>query len=397
MAVCVSARGPATRAAPPPTSHASAPAGGRQPRAAGSTPPSRAGRARLSQGRNRWRGLRACTLSPLRNRSRRPRTSSISSFAAKSARRTRSTREPGPASRPSGSLWSKSGSRLSPSAASNSTPLEMLRRRVLLVDHCRRSFNVCAAAGPVSPAPTTALHTSYRPRVERIPPYVTPPARPTSIRCPCDIGPSQRLPDNPREVALCTQVPGRCPLTHLSRRDSVLTVRNGRDRPTEHVMRLTEVFASNFRCFPEGIPLRWSPRAPASVCSRAKTTPASPPSSTRSASCSGHAATTTAATRDFHLPAGAARANKLVLRCSFDSLTDDERAAFLEWCSIDAAGTFRLHVSLRAGWLNRRVESSERSTSIGPAKLVMDQRCRPPPRIPAGAMPSTTPEMPRPS
>lgn len=118
--------------------------------------------------------------------------------------------------------------------------------------------------------------------------------------------------------------------------------------PTEHVMRLTEVFASNFRCFPEAVPLRWSPRAGVSLLAGENDSGKSAVIDAIRLVLGTRSDDYSLQPEDFHLPAGAARTNKLVLRCSFDSLTDDERAAFLEWCSIDAAGTFRLHVCLRA-------------------------------------------------
>jgi putative ATP-dependent endonuclease of OLD family len=50
---------------------------------------------------------------------------------------------------------------------------------------------------------------------------------------------------------------------------------------------------------------------------------------------------------DFHVNAIGERISELFVRCSFDALTPDEEARFLEWCS-NEAGTLRLHVCLRA-------------------------------------------------
>lgn len=50
---------------------------------------------------------------------------------------------------------------------------------------------------------------------------------------------------------------------------------------------------------------------------------------------------------DFHVQPDGTRVNELLLRCTFDALTPDEEARFLEWCS-NEDGTLRLHVCLRA-------------------------------------------------
>lgn len=50
---------------------------------------------------------------------------------------------------------------------------------------------------------------------------------------------------------------------------------------------------------------------------------------------------------DFHVRPDGTRVNELLLRCTFDALTPDEEARFLEWCS-NEGGTLRLHVCLRA-------------------------------------------------
>lgn len=50
---------------------------------------------------------------------------------------------------------------------------------------------------------------------------------------------------------------------------------------------------------------------------------------------------------DFHVKPDGTKADELFVRCTFESLTPDEEARFLEWCS-NEAGTLRLHVCLRA-------------------------------------------------
>lgn len=50
---------------------------------------------------------------------------------------------------------------------------------------------------------------------------------------------------------------------------------------------------------------------------------------------------------DFHVNPDGSRVTELLLRCTFDELTPDEEARFLEWCS-NESGTLRLHVCLRA-------------------------------------------------
>ena len=50
---------------------------------------------------------------------------------------------------------------------------------------------------------------------------------------------------------------------------------------------------------------------------------------------------------DFHVNAAGSRETDLLIRCTFDALTPDEEARFLEWCS-NEAGKLRLHVCLRA-------------------------------------------------
>lgn len=50
---------------------------------------------------------------------------------------------------------------------------------------------------------------------------------------------------------------------------------------------------------------------------------------------------------DFHVNPDGIRSTELLLRCTFDELTPDEEARFLEWCS-NESGTLRLYVCLRA-------------------------------------------------
>ena len=50
---------------------------------------------------------------------------------------------------------------------------------------------------------------------------------------------------------------------------------------------------------------------------------------------------------DFYVKPDGNRVKELLLRCTFDELTPDEEARFLEWCN-NEAGTLRLYVCLRA-------------------------------------------------
>jgi putative ATP-dependent endonuclease of OLD family len=54
---------------------------------------------------------------------------------------------------------------------------------------------------------------------------------------------------------------------------------------------------------------------------------------------------------DFYVDPTGKRCSELLIRCTFDGLSPDEEARFLEWCS-NEGGTLRLHVCLRA---SRRV------------------------------------------
>jgi putative ATP-dependent endonuclease of OLD family len=50
---------------------------------------------------------------------------------------------------------------------------------------------------------------------------------------------------------------------------------------------------------------------------------------------------------DFHTKLDGKRETELILRCTFDGLSPDEQARFLEWCN-NEGGTLRLHVCLKA-------------------------------------------------
>ena len=50
---------------------------------------------------------------------------------------------------------------------------------------------------------------------------------------------------------------------------------------------------------------------------------------------------------DFHVTAAGDRCTELLIRCTFDGLTANEQARFLEWCS-NEQGQLRLHICLRA-------------------------------------------------
>jgi len=50
---------------------------------------------------------------------------------------------------------------------------------------------------------------------------------------------------------------------------------------------------------------------------------------------------------DFYVSETGVRADQMLIRCTFEDLTPDEEARFLEWCT-NESGTLRLHVCLRA-------------------------------------------------
>jgi len=50
---------------------------------------------------------------------------------------------------------------------------------------------------------------------------------------------------------------------------------------------------------------------------------------------------------DFYVSETGVRADQMLIRCTFEGLTPDEEARFLEWCT-NESGTLRLHVCLRA-------------------------------------------------
>lgn len=56
---------------------------------------------------------------------------------------------------------------------------------------------------------------------------------------------------------------------------------------------------------------------------------------------------------DFHVAADGTRECDFVVRCTFDDLSPDEEARFLEWCT-NEKGKLRLHVCLRG---SRRISS----------------------------------------
>jgi putative ATP-dependent endonuclease of OLD family len=49
---------------------------------------------------------------------------------------------------------------------------------------------------------------------------------------------------------------------------------------------------------------------------------------------------------DFHAKSDGSRSAELLIKCTFDGLTPDEEARFLEWCT-NESGTLRLHLCLR--------------------------------------------------
>jgi len=139
-------------------------------------------------------------------------------------------------------------------------------------------------------------------------------------------------------------------------------------------MRLTEVFAANFRCFSKDTPLDWR-------VGPGLNTLVGENDSGKSAIID--AIRLVLGTRsefyrlsldDFYLPEGENRATDLMIRCSFEDLTDDEAASFIEWCSISERGEVSLHavlhgrlVETKSGALRAVVEWRTGLTGDGPA------------------------------
>lgn len=111
-------------------------------------------------------------------------------------------------------------------------------------------------------------------------------------------------------------------------------------------MRLTEVYAEGFRCFGSSNPLQLALGA-------GITTLVGENDSGKTAIID--AIRLALGTRgdeyarlqesDFHV-SKEGRTTSLTIRCSLDELTEDEQSRFLEWCTLDAKGTLRLHVTL---------------------------------------------------
>lgn len=113
-------------------------------------------------------------------------------------------------------------------------------------------------------------------------------------------------------------------------------------------MYISEVFASGFRCYSTAAPMRLKLSAGLNML-------VGPNDAGKSAIID--AARYVLWTRgddyvrpdehDFHVASDGTRGCEFIVRCSFDDLTPDEEARFLEWC-VNEKGKLRLHVCMRA-------------------------------------------------
>lgn len=113
-------------------------------------------------------------------------------------------------------------------------------------------------------------------------------------------------------------------------------------------MHISEIYAAGFRCFDEAAPLRLSLRRGLNILvgpnDSGKTAVIDAP---RYLLWTRGDDFTRLEPGDFHVRPNGERLTELLIRCTFDDLTPDEEARFLEWCS-NEGGTLRLHVCLRA-------------------------------------------------
>jgi len=112
-------------------------------------------------------------------------------------------------------------------------------------------------------------------------------------------------------------------------------------------MYLSEIYAAGFRCFPEDAPLALQLQRGLNILvgpnDAGKTAVIDAPRYvlwTRGDDYVRLEAT------DFHSKADGSRASDLIIRCTFDALSPDEEARFLEWCT-NESGKLRLHLCLR--------------------------------------------------
>lgn len=131
-------------------------------------------------------------------------------------------------------------------------------------------------------------------------------------------------------------------------------------------MHLTEVFASNFRCFSEASPLRWRVVQGMNVLVGENDSGKSAIIDAIRLVLGTRSEDFRLCPEDFHCASDGTGVSELVIRCSFAGLSDQEEASFLEWCSITEDGTINLHAVLRAGLIEtasgaRRVVTEWRS------------------------------------
>lgn len=119
-------------------------------------------------------------------------------------------------------------------------------------------------------------------------------------------------------------------------------------------MHLTEVYASDFRCFSKAEPMQWRVAQGMNVLVGENDSGKSAVIDAIRLVLGTRSEDFRVSPDDFHLPAGGPRATEFVIRCSFGGLTHAEEASFLEWCSIGADGSVALHAVLRASLIETK-------------------------------------------
>jgi len=113
-------------------------------------------------------------------------------------------------------------------------------------------------------------------------------------------------------------------------------------------MLLTELYASNFRCFSEKDPLTWTVGTGLTVLVGENDSGKTAIVDAIRLTLGSRGEDLRVAVDDFHLPKGAARTSSLLIRCSFENLSPEEEISFWEWCTLGQDGAVCLHAVLRA-------------------------------------------------
>ncbi len=119
-------------------------------------------------------------------------------------------------------------------------------------------------------------------------------------------------------------------------------------------MRLTEVFASNFRCFSEDAPLHWQVGRGLNILVGENDSGKSAIIDAIRIVLGTRSESFRLSVDDFYLPEKGERTTSLLIRCSFADLTDEEEASFIEWCSVAKDGVVTLHAVLLARLVETR-------------------------------------------